>query len=83
MRRYKLIKKLITLTLFSSLVSYPIKIRSDETLTGDHVQIRVKSSGTLENDVMLRYDLSRSPIVDYFQPGTPMAEVSDLCFETI
>ena len=72
MRRYKLIKKLITLTLFSSFVSYPIKIRSDETLTGDHVQIRVNTKGTLGTGVMLRYDLSGSPIVDYFQPGTPM-----------
>ena len=34
MRRYKLIKKLITLTLFSSLVSYPIKIRSDHKQEG-------------------------------------------------
>ena len=72
MRGYKLIKKLITLTLFSSLVSYPIKIRSDETLTGDHVQIRVNTKGTLGSSLMLRYDLSGSPIVDYFLPGTPM-----------
>ena len=72
MRGYKLIKKLITLTLFSSLVSYPIKIRSDETLTGDHVQIRVNTKGTLGTSLMLRYDLSGSPIVDYFLPGSPM-----------
>ena len=72
MRGYKLIKKLITLTLFSSLVSYPIKIRSDETLTGDHVQIRVNTKGTLGTSLMLRYDLSGSPIVDYFLPGNPM-----------
>ena len=72
MSRYKLIKKLITVTLFSSLVSYPIKIRSDETLTGDHIQIRVNSKGTFGTGVMLRYDLTGSTIPDYFQPGNSM-----------